>query len=79
MAPSPIAPDPAGAVACASCGAPHGISVMRLGRQELALDPGAVAAVRRTLTGALEVVCRRCGHPTSHRAATVRALSAGAA
>jgi hypothetical protein len=50
---------------------------MRLGRQELVLDPSAVAAVRRTITGALVVVCRRCGAATPHRNAALCPAPAG--
>jgi hypothetical protein len=62
-----------GAVACARCGTAHGTSAMRLGRRELALDAATVAAVQRTVWGVVGVVCRACGHVTSHPAATVRA------
>ena len=72
MAVSTAAPSSESLVLCARCSASHGTALMQFGRPELTLDPHTVAAVRRALTGALEVVCRACGHVTPHRGADLR-------
>ena len=64
-------------VRCASCAAPHGTVLMQFGRRQLTLDPGTVAGVRRSLTGALEVVCRGCGGVTAHRGAELHRPGGG--